>query len=129
MDALLKLVDPPSSSEQHTDPFGNSSASERESSVRKSNRDSPGRRSRRRPSRRNSGEKRKERNRRRYRSYTRSPSCSPSNFIALATRDFSRGIKRSRHHRNRRRHEVSSTSESPYSPSRSFSDLDTEKAL
>ena len=53
----------------------------------------------------------------------------PQLFIALATGDVSRGIKRSRHHRNRRRHEVSSTSESPYSPSRSFSDLNTEKAL
>ena len=127
VDALQKLVDPPSSSESNTDPFGDSSSSERESPVRKSNKSSSGRRSRGRPSGRNSGEKRKERNRRRYRSSTRSPSCSPSPHYRYDHEKRSRGRKRSRCHGSCKRHDASSASESPYSPSRSLSPIQKRK--
>ena len=126
-DALLKLVDPPSSSERNTDPYGDSSSSERESPVRKSNKGFSGRRSRGRPSGRSSGEKRKERNRRRYRSSTRSPSCSPSTSFRSCHERRSRGKKRSRCHGSCRRRDVSSASESPYSPSRSLSPIQKRK--
>ena len=109
---MRKLVDPPSSFEQNTDPFGDSSSSERESSVRKSNRDSPGRRSRRRPSKEDVTLERKER-----RGIEGSTAPIPGLLrihphlnIALATGDVSRGKKRSKLHRSRRGHEVSPVS-------------------